>query len=100
ADATPLPRIRAISLLEGLLFTTGCWFMMGASLWAVLQAIMTEPPALTMTRWAQYTAFVSMSYVAGFVILVVPSGLGVREFFLLLFLVPEISRDVSASPAD
>ena len=40
--------------------------------------------------WALFTAFASFSYVAGFLIIFVPSGLGVREYFLTLFLVPEI----------
>jgi uncharacterized membrane protein YbhN (UPF0104 family) len=100
ADAAPLPRVRAISLLEAVVLTTGCWLMMGASLWAILHAIMADAPALSLTRWAQYTAFAALSYVAGFIILVVPSGLGVREFFLLLFLVPEISPGLGENQTD
>ncbi len=100
ADSAPLPRVRPISLLEGLVFTTGCWLMMGASLWAILQAVMHEPPAFTLSRWAEYTAFVGLSYVAGFVMIVVPSGLGIREFFLLLFLVPQMSQGLAENSAE
>ena len=44
-------------------------------------------PGTTWETWGLYTAYMGVAYVAGFVILIVPSGLGVREFFLTLFLV-------------
>jgi len=100
ADAGPLPRTRIISLLEALVFATVCWLFMGASLWAVLHAIVPDPPPLTLARLADYTAFISLSYVAGFLMLMVPSGLGVREYFLLLFLIPEINSWIGTGEAD
>jgi hypothetical protein len=100
ADAAPLPRVRTAHLLEGLVVTSGCWLMMGASVWAILQAVLAEPPAFTLETWSRYTAFMALAYVAGFVIIVVPSGLGVREFLLLLFLVPEISQQPGMSAAE
>ena len=41
---------------------------------------------------ARVAAIMGLSYVAGFVIVLAPSGLGVREFFLALFLTPELVR--------
>ncbi len=38
------------------------------------------------------TAFVTLAYVSGFVILFLPSGLGAREALLVLVLVPDISE--------
>jgi hypothetical protein len=86
-DAPPLPRFRLAFLGEGMLVTACGWFVLGASLWAMLQAVLETPPEPTIGAWGLLTAFMGASYVAGFIILIVPSGLGVREFFLVLFLV-------------
>jgi hypothetical protein len=92
-DAPPLPRFSAKCLGEGLLLTTGCWFLLGASLECMLHAVLSRPPEWTLPTWGLLTAYMGVAYVAGFVIVVVPSGLGVREFFLTLFLVnPEEGR--------
>jgi uncharacterized membrane protein YbhN (UPF0104 family) len=53
----------------------------------MLRAVLTQPPEWDLETWGLFTAYMGLAYVAGFVILVVPSGLGVREFFLTLFLV-------------
>jgi uncharacterized membrane protein YbhN (UPF0104 family) len=91
ADLAPLPHVRTGSLVEGLVLTAGGWLLLGASLWVACQAVLDEPLAWGWNAWLRYTAFLALAYVAGFVILLVPSGLGVREFFLTLFLVPEIA---------
>lgn len=85
----PLPRLGSGTLLVGLLLTAVGWTMLGASLAAVLQALQPERQALTFGGWMECTAFVAVSYVAGFVA-VVPGGLGVREFFLQQFLAPQL----------
>jgi uncharacterized membrane protein YbhN (UPF0104 family) len=100
ADASPVPGVRWKMLLQGLVLTTGCWLLMGASLWAVLQSATRVPSTWSWMVWADYTAFVALSYVASFVIIVVPSGLGVREFLLLLLLIPEIGRQSDSANAD
>jgi len=88
----PMAQIRFFSMLEGLVLTACGWVFLGASLWAVLCAIMPEPPALTPDSLAHYSALLALAYVAGFIIFVVPSGLGIREFFLTLFLLPDMNR--------
>ncbi len=98
--STEAPRVQWRSLLEGLLLTSICWWGMGASLWAALANVMDPPPVLTVALLARLTAYMAVAYVAGFVILVVPSGLGVREFFLTLFLVPELNADLGAGHGD
>jgi hypothetical protein len=85
-DAPPLPRLGFRALCEGLLLTGCGWFVLGASLWAMLEAVLTRPPAWTWHTEALLTAFMALAYVAGFVILFVPSGLGVREYFLVVLL--------------
>jgi uncharacterized membrane protein YbhN (UPF0104 family) len=91
AEAIQLPHLKVTALGQGLLLTACGWLLLGSSLWALLQAILSEPPAWSWTDWTRETGYLALAYVAGFVIIVVPSGLGVREFFLTLFLVPEVT---------
>jgi hypothetical protein len=84
--------IRMIVLLEGLVMTAVGWMLLGASLWAVLQAVLDEPRFMTLAEWGQLSAILSLAYVAGFIVFFMPSGIGVREYFLRVFLLPELSR--------
>ena len=80
ADAAPLPRIRGKSTVQGLFLTFGCWLLMGTSVWTLLQAVLPNPQPWSLDTWGRYTAYNALAYVAGFIILVVPSGLGIREW--------------------
>jgi uncharacterized membrane protein YbhN (UPF0104 family) len=91
AEAEPLPPMRYAHLTEGLLWPALGWLLLGASLWATLQAVLQEPRAWEWAAWLRYSAALSLAYVAGFV-LFVPGGLGVREYCLAVFLAPEIAR--------
>jgi hypothetical protein len=84
--------VRMPVLLEGLAMTAAGWMLLGASLWAVLQSVLDEPRLMTIAEWGHLSAILSLAYVAGFIVVFMPSGIGVREFFLRLFLVPELSR--------
>ncbi len=83
ADAAPPPPLSLVHLLEGLALTGCCWVTFGVSAWAMLCAVLPEPPSFTLGALAHYAATVALSYVAGFLVLVVPSGVGIREYFLL-----------------
>jgi uncharacterized membrane protein YbhN (UPF0104 family) len=87
--AVDLPTPRVAQALEGLALTPGCWLLMGASLWAALQATGIGP-SWSLESWSRYTAFTALAYVSGFVIVFLPSGLGAREALLVLVLVPDI----------
>jgi uncharacterized membrane protein YbhN (UPF0104 family) len=89
-DAAPLARVEAHLLPQGLLLTAAGWALLGASLWAALHAVVPELP-WSWALWGRMTAYVGVAWVAGF-ILFVSGGLGVREFFLTLFLAPELVR--------
>lgn len=91
--AAPLPALGFHSLAGGLILSACGWLFLGASLAAGIEAVLARPPAWTWNYAGNLVAGLGVSYVAGFVILVVPSGLGVREFFLTLFLVPLLSAD-------
>ena len=86
-------------MLEGLALTPGCWLLMGASLWAALQAAGVGA-AWSWESWSRYTAFLALAYVSGFVIVFLPSGLGAREALLMLVLVPDISQRLGLGVED
>jgi hypothetical protein len=96
---TPLPPLGWRALAEGLVATGLNWFCQGASVWAGLQGVLPRPPAWTGAAWGLLTAVMGVAYVAGFVILLAPSGLGVREFFLTMFLVALLGTSSAAEEA-
>ncbi len=82
-DDFRLPRLQPRTLALGLVMTSGGWGLLGLSTWVLWQGVLPEPPELTMATWARFAAAVGLAYVAGFLVLVTPSGVGVREYFLL-----------------
>jgi hypothetical protein len=88
ASAPPLPRLSLAALIQGLVLTSAGWFLLGVSLWAVLQSVAGQTLPLTWSALGHYTSVLSLAYVIGFAIVLVPSGLGVREFFLTVLLAP------------
>jgi uncharacterized membrane protein YbhN (UPF0104 family) len=82
-DNLRLPRLRFGTLLTGLAATSVGWALLGLGTWALWQGVLPEAPPLSAATWARFTAALSLAYVAGFLILVAPGGVGVREYFLL-----------------
>jgi hypothetical protein len=78
-----LPPLSHGTLAAGLLAVSCGWVLLGASLWAVLQAVLPDPPALSGPLLANLIASLGLAYVAGFLAIVVPGGVGVREIVLL-----------------
>jgi uncharacterized membrane protein YbhN (UPF0104 family) len=78
----PTPRIRLTTLASGLALTAYGWGLMGLSVWTLLQGVLPAPPALTFETWAYYCGSIGLAYVAGFLAFMIPSGVGVREYFL------------------
>lgn len=91
-SAPPLPRLRNTTLLLGLALTACGWAMIGASLWAMIQAVRPEPEPWLWATWQRYTAYMALAYVAGFLALPAPGGLGVRELILQQSLAPVLGR--------
>ncbi len=85
-DARPLPSPSVGLLAWGLLQDAFGWCLLGLSLWATVQAVAPRPAGLTAGDFLQCLAAAAVSYVAGFVILVSPGGLGAREAVLLVML--------------
>jgi hypothetical protein len=71
---------------EGLAITACAWLILGLSLWSVIKSVL---PNFGFSFFFPCCVYLALAYVAGFVIVFVPSGLGVREFCLNVFLVQE-----------
>lgn len=98
-EVKSLPRLGVATLFSGLGLTAFGWAAMGLSLWTILQGVLPEPPAWSWEAWGRYTAFITLAYVAGFLALPAPGGLGVREIILLRLLTPELSLSMGAERA-
>ncbi len=81
-----LPPVGFLTLLEGLALTACGWGVMGLSVWSLLQGVLPQAPELTVGLWLYLSAATGLAYVAGFLAFIMPSGVGVREFFLLRLL--------------
>lgn len=92
---TEPPNVGLGTLAGGLGLTACSWALLGVSLWAMLQGL-PDAPAWGWERWGRYTAFVSLAYVAGFLTLPAPGGLGVRELILQQLLTPELGDPARA----
>jgi uncharacterized membrane protein YbhN (UPF0104 family) len=90
-ESLQLPRLSIWILVQGLLLTGFGWALLGISLWALVQGVLPSPEVLTPGALARFTAMMALAYVAGFLAIVMPGGVGVREFVLTLFLAPELT---------
>src|ERR1051326_882102 len=72
----PLTRIEASSYLRGFPMEMACWFCMGASLYFTLHPANPNGVEWDWKLWGYLTAAVALACVAGFVIIILPSGLG------------------------
>jgi glycosyltransferase 2 family protein len=88
--ADPLPRITWTALPEGLVISGVGWAFLGLSALALVQAIIPDAPAATPGFAVRCLAFNALSYVAGFLALPAPGGLGVREAIFQQLLAAEL----------
>ena len=91
------PRIDRPLLGKGLLLNAISWLFLGLSQVAVIRALSTA--GLTFEVIALVTASVALATVAGFVVAVLPGGLGVREWVLMTTLAPAIGEDLAVVSA-
>jgi uncharacterized membrane protein YbhN (UPF0104 family) len=97
---TPAPAVPWPAYFEGLAVTGWGWVLQAGSLAVLVFAAMeTLPQDVPWQFLGRVVAIMGASYVAGFVIML-PSGLGVREYFLTLFLVPELQHLLGVAHAD
>jgi uncharacterized membrane protein YbhN (UPF0104 family) len=91
AKDASVPVIRFRYLGEGLLLMMCGWLLLGASMAATMEGTLGPGLPWTVPLLGRVIALAGMSYIAGFVILVAPGGLGVREYLLSLFLTAEVA---------
>jgi glycosyltransferase 2 family protein len=88
--AVPPPRVPAAALPEGIIISGCGWVWLGVSVLALLQALVPDAPAPSLSFVLRCVAFNALSYVAGFLTLPAPGGLGVREVILQQLLAAEL----------
>jgi glycosyltransferase 2 family protein len=88
-----LPGFTGGLLVRGLLWSTAAWILLGCSQLAVAQAFMPPGEGPYPSLLPVVTASVALATVAGFVVAVLPGGLGVREGVLMVALGPSLGQD-------
>ena len=82
-----IKNLRVGHLALGVLLTSILWLFFGLSLWAVVQGVGLNAGSL-FDNLPRYVASVSLATSFGFVVLISPGGLGVREALLSALLTP------------
>ena len=82
-EAELLPHIDLAMLLQGVAITACGWCLLGVSVWASLAAVLPEPPPLDFAMSLRCLGAIGLAYVGGFLVFVLPNGIGPRDFALL-----------------
>ena len=102
-DARPLPSPPLLLLAQGLLHGACGWCLLGLSLGLVVRAVAPQPPPWDGSAYLGELATASVAYVLGFLVLLAPGGIGVREFVLQWVLAhrfaPSLGEPVAAGLA-
>ena len=91
------PQYTRSLLAEGLGLTLLGWALLGLSQVAVVRAV--HPAGVALRLWPLVAAGVALATVSGFVVAVLPGGLGVREGVLMATLAPALGDDVAVIAA-
>jgi len=96
-----LPRLTANLLVRGLLWSAAGWILLGFSQLAVVRAFdrSAAERLFQLGLGPVVIAAVALATVAGFVVAVLPGGLGVREGVLMSVLAPAAGTDTSVIAA-
>jgi uncharacterized membrane protein YbhN (UPF0104 family) len=87
--AANLDRLGYGTLLLGWGISVVGWSILGLSYWMTLAAMGIEALPLS-SHWVCCVACVSLAVVAGFLLLILPGGVGVREAFLVELILPHL----------
>lgn len=101
-DAAPLPNISTPTLLGGLAQSLLGWLALGAGLTLIIARLfpsVPDQPEALVGLTLRCTAYLSLAYVAGFLVLPAPGGLGVREVILQQTLAGELASAYDAPTA-
>src|SRR5262249_18914445 len=99
-NAPPLPSPPLSLLAQGLLQGAVGWCLLGLSLGLTVRAVAPDPPAWNLDTYLCDLGGTSLAYVAGFVVLVAPGGIGIREVILQYALAPRFAAGMEPALAD
>jgi hypothetical protein len=94
-----LPRLSPGLLIHGLMWSSTAWILLGASQLEVAHALLPIGASDYVSLVPVVTASVALATVAGFVVAVLPGGLGVREGVLMYALAPAMGEDLAVVAA-
>ncbi len=97
SESAPVEPCRYRTLAFGLAILLPGWFLWGASLACAIRSI--SPEGAPLSTWPLLTAAMALATVAGFVIVIMPGGIGVREWVLMVCLAPMIGEGMAAIAA-
>jgi hypothetical protein len=105
--STPFPRVGPDALLQvsagllarGLLWSTGAWVLLGMSQLEVASSLIPLTAHQYLAFFPVVAASVALATVGGFVVAVLPGGLGVREGILMVALAPAVGEDLAVVAA-
>ena len=86
----PLPQMTALSALRAFVLYLIAWLAFGLALSAILTALSLDSPG-----WLTTAGMFSLSWFVGFVVVIVPGGLGIREGVLAAMLAPAIGTEAA-----
>ena len=97
ADGEEAPAVGMRTRLVLIPLMLAVWALLGASAVACAGAVSAEP--LSATQWPLLLAATALAMAAGFAVVVMPSGLGVREWVIMEVLAPSLGSEVAVFAA-
>jgi glycosyltransferase 2 family protein len=98
-DARPLPAPSIFLLMQGLIHGACGYALLALSLGLTMSALVPDAAQWRGDAYEAQLSAVALAYVAGFVIVVAPGGLGAREFVLVAALTPALASAHGANAA-
>ncbi len=86
-------------LLRGILQALAGWCLLGLSFWCVLRGLQADPMPLNLNTYLRCTGMIALAYVIGFAVLIVPGGLGIREYFVQVLTATEMATQLPPESA-
>jgi len=93
-DAKPFPKPSLLRLLQGLVQAAVGWVLLGLGLMLTLKGIHAEPLSIDGERAVGLLGANSVAYIAGFVLLFLPGGLGAREELLQRMMTEQLKPEL------
>jgi len=91
------PPVRARTVLRGVPTLVAAWLLNGASFVACVSALSSAP--VPVSDWPLLIAASGLAVAAGFVVVVMPGGLGVREWVIMSTLSPVLGPELAVLSA-